>query len=123
MRVEDFVNASMEHFDGQDNKGKWDPKFVSKKRKEWILQATQEFPGVSKIIRAVEEIVPQNTIIYSDMTQFAYLAKEIWDMKKPNHWHHPYGFGTLGVFFSCTEGYIHHTLSWEVNTSGISHSG
>jgi acetolactate synthase-1/2/3 large subunit/5-guanidino-2-oxopentanoate decarboxylase len=96
MKVKDFVNASIEHFDGQDSKGKWDPKFVSKKRKEWILQATQEFPGVSKVIHAVEEIIPQNTVIYSDMTQFAYLAKEIWDMKKPNHWHHPYGFGTLG---------------------------
>ena len=96
MKVEDFVNASIKHFDGQDGKGKWDPKFVSKKRKEWISQATQEFPGLSRIIRAVEEIVPQNTVIYSDMTQFAYLAKEIWDMKKPNHWHHPYGFGTLG---------------------------
>ena len=30
------------------------------------------------------------------MTQFAYVAKEIWDMPKPAHWHHPLGFGTLG---------------------------
>jgi acetolactate synthase-1/2/3 large subunit/5-guanidino-2-oxopentanoate decarboxylase len=30
------------------------------------------------------------------MTQFAYVAKEVWDMDRPGHWHHPYGFGTLG---------------------------
>jgi 5-guanidino-2-oxopentanoate decarboxylase len=35
-------------------------------------------------------------MIYSDMTQLAYTAKEVWDMDRPGHWHHPYGFGTLG---------------------------
>jgi acetolactate synthase-1/2/3 large subunit/5-guanidino-2-oxopentanoate decarboxylase len=35
-------------------------------------------------------------MIYSDMTQFAYASKEVWDMDRPGHWHHPYGFGTLG---------------------------
>ena len=30
------------------------------------------------------------------MTQFAYVAKEIWDMPAPGQWHHPCGFGTLG---------------------------
>ena len=35
-------------------------------------------------------------MIYSDMTTFAYAAKEIWDMPRPGHWHHPTGFGTLG---------------------------
>ena len=35
-------------------------------------------------------------MIYSDMTQFAYLAKELWDMPRAAHWHHPSGFGTLG---------------------------
>jgi len=35
-------------------------------------------------------------MIYSDMTQFAYAAKECWDMPHAGHWHHPSGFGTLG---------------------------
>ena len=30
------------------------------------------------------------------MTQYAYVAKEVWDMDRPRRWHHPYGFGTLG---------------------------
>jgi acetolactate synthase-1/2/3 large subunit/5-guanidino-2-oxopentanoate decarboxylase len=35
-------------------------------------------------------------MIYSDMTQFAYAAEEIWPMTRPRRWHHPFGFGTLG---------------------------
>ena len=35
-------------------------------------------------------------MVYSDMTQFAYAALEVWDMPRPGHWHHPFGFGTLG---------------------------
>ena len=96
MKVADFVEASLKHFNERDSKPTWDAKFISQKRKEWISQAKREFPGVAKVVKAVEEIVPHETVIYSDMTQFAYLAKEIWDMEKPNHWHHPYGFGTLG---------------------------
>ncbi|MDT2040692.1 MAG: thiamine pyrophosphate-dependent enzyme, partial [Planktomarina sp.] len=38
----------------------------------------------------------ENTMIYSDMTQLAYVAKEVWPMTRPGHWHHPSGFGTLG---------------------------
>ena len=40
--------------------------------------------------------MPEDALIYSDMTQFAYLAKEVWDMPLPSKWHHPFGFGTLG---------------------------
>ena len=35
-------------------------------------------------------------MIYSDMTQLAYAAVEVWDMEIAGHWHHPSGFGTLG---------------------------
>ena len=40
--------------------------------------------------------MPKEATIHFDMTQFAYLAKEIWDMPRPGHWHHPFGFRTLG---------------------------
>ena len=35
-------------------------------------------------------------MIFSDMTQFAYVSLEAYPMARPNHWHHPSGFGTLG---------------------------
>ncbi|MGJ8616259.1 MAG: thiamine pyrophosphate-binding protein [Sulfitobacter sp.] len=54
------------------------------------------YPGIAKVCDALREAVPSDTMIYSDMTQIAYMAKVIWDMDRPGHWHHPCGFGTLG---------------------------
>jgi len=34
--------------------------------------------------------------VFSDMTQFAYVATEVVAMPAPGLWHHPFGFGTLG---------------------------
>lgn len=48
------------------------------------------------MIEAVRAALPAETMIFSDMTGFAYAAKEIWQMDRPGHWHHPNGFGTLG---------------------------
>src|SRR6056297_169342 len=41
-------------------------------------------------------IMPEDMMVFSDMTQFAYTGKEVWDLPRPGHWHHPTGFGTLG---------------------------
>lgn len=53
-------------------------------------------PGIVPVCDALRTVLPPDTMIYSDMTQFAYTAKEVWDMDRPGYWHHPYGFGTLG---------------------------
>ena len=55
-----------------------------------------ERPGIVPICDALREALPKDTAIYSDMTQFAYAAKEVWPMAAPSLWHHPNGFGTLG---------------------------
>jgi 5-guanidino-2-oxopentanoate decarboxylase len=44
----------------------------------------------------MQAVLPDDTMFYSDMTQFAYVAKETYQMPRPDHWHHPFGFGTLG---------------------------
>ena len=59
-------------------------------------QIALERPSILPVADALREALPPETMIYSDMTQFAYAAKEIWTMDRPGHWHHPYGFGTLG---------------------------
>jgi acetolactate synthase-1/2/3 large subunit/5-guanidino-2-oxopentanoate decarboxylase len=53
-------------------------------------------PGIVPICDALRDVLPDDTMYYTDMTQFAYVAKEVWDMPRPGHWHHPTGFGTLG---------------------------
>lgn len=75
---------------------KWQASAVTKARATWRAEVDAERPGIIQICDALKTALPESTMIYSDMTQFAYVAKEVWEMDQPNHWHHPYGFGTLG---------------------------
>ncbi|MEO1363042.1 MAG: thiamine pyrophosphate-dependent enzyme, partial [Pseudomonadota bacterium] len=75
---------------------KWRPAEVAATRARWREQVQAERPGIVDVADAVRAATPKDAMIYSDMTQFAYAAKEIWPMTHPHHWHHPTGFGTLG---------------------------
>ncbi|WP_298921200.1 thiamine pyrophosphate-binding protein [uncultured Roseobacter sp.] len=83
---------------GQTGEGnaRWSANDVAGLRARWRDETDAERPGIVPICDALRDVVPADTMIYSDMTQFAYVAKEVWDMDRPGHWHHPYGFGTLG---------------------------
>ncbi|MEM9434995.1 MAG: 5-guanidino-2-oxopentanoate decarboxylase [Pseudomonadota bacterium] len=74
----------------------WSRDEVDAAKSRWRAQGDAERPGILPLIDALHETLPRETMIYSDMTQFAYLAKEVYPMDRPGHWHHPYGFGTLG---------------------------
>ena len=75
---------------------KWNPTEIAKKRALWRSEVEAERPGIVQVCDALKDALPKGTMIYSDMTQIAYAAKEVWDMEHPGHWHHPTGFGTLG---------------------------
>ena len=74
----------------------WTASEVAKTRARWRAEIDAERPGILPVADALKAAVPTNTMFYSDMTQFAYAAKEVYPMDRPGHWHHPYGFGTLG---------------------------
>ncbi|MEM1003988.1 MAG: thiamine pyrophosphate-binding protein [Pseudomonadota bacterium] len=74
----------------------WTSDEVAETRARWRAEIDAERPGIGPVADALRAAIPADTMIYSDMTQFAYVAKEIWDMAYPYHWHHPTGFGTLG---------------------------
>ncbi|WP_299146235.1 thiamine pyrophosphate-binding protein [uncultured Tateyamaria sp.] len=74
----------------------WSADLVAGFRSRWRAEVNAERPGIVPVCDALRDCLPQRTMIYSDMTQFAYTAKEVWDMDRPGHWHHPTGFGTLG---------------------------
>ena len=75
----------------------WTRREVTKARKRWRAQIDSERPGLLPVIDALQEAVSENTVIYSDMTQLAYAALEVWqENHAPGGWHHPTGFGTLG---------------------------
>lgn len=74
----------------------WNASDVTKAKEAWRVETDMERPGIAAICDVIRAAVPGDTMIYSDMTQFAYVAKEVWPMTRPGHWHHPTGFGTLG---------------------------
>lgn len=74
----------------------WTAAEVTAARARWRAEVDSDRPGIVPVCDALHAALPAETMIYSDMTQFAYAAKEVWPMDRPGHWHHPFGFGTLG---------------------------
>jgi acetolactate synthase-1/2/3 large subunit/5-guanidino-2-oxopentanoate decarboxylase len=81
---------------GHERRSDWSAEEVARARIRWAGEVDAERPGIVPICAALRAALPEDTMIYSDMTQFAYVAKEVWPMSRPGLWHHPYGFGTLG---------------------------
>lgn len=69
---------------------------VARQIAAWRTEIVAERPGILPVVEALRAALPDDTMVYSDMTQFAYAAKELWPMARAGHWHHPSGFGTLG---------------------------
>ena len=74
----------------------WTPKAVAAARARWRAEIEAERPGILPVVDLLREELPHDTIFYSDMTQFAYAAKEVFALDGPGLWFHPSGFGTLG---------------------------
>lgn len=91
----DTLASLSTRLDGTPNSG-WSADIVEGYRTRWRAEIDAERPGIVPVCDALRDCLPDGTMIYSDMTQFAYTAKEVWDMDRPGHWHHPTGFGTLG---------------------------
>ncbi|MEE9427750.1 MAG: 5-guanidino-2-oxopentanoate decarboxylase [Paracoccaceae bacterium] len=75
---------------------KWNAKEIAQTKAAFRAEADSERPGIAPYVDALQRVLPSDCMFYSDMTQFAYVAKELYAMEKPGHWHHPFGFGTLG---------------------------
>ena len=80
---------------GRDQAG-WTAQEVASATAQWRAESDAERPGIAVIGDALKDALPPETLIYSDMTQFAYVCKDTYPMDRPGHWHHPFGFGTLG---------------------------
>ncbi len=75
---------------------KWDAQEVARARAAFQAETDAERPGIAPYAHALRAALPDDAQIFSDMTQFAYVAKEIVAQPGPGLWHHPFGFGTLG---------------------------
>ena len=75
---------------------KWDAVRAAATRAAFRAAADAARPGILPFVDALHDALPEDALIYSDMTQFAYAAKEVYPLERPGLWHHPFGFGTLG---------------------------
>ena len=91
-----FFDRLLEMLEGHKANTGWTAQSVAATRQTWRAEVAADRPGLLPVIDALHDCLPELTVIYSDMTQFAYAAKEVWPMDRPGQWHHPTGFGTLG---------------------------
>ena len=91
-----FFELVGEALEGFQREPGWTVGEVRDAKERMRASCEAERPDVPEAARAFREALPEGAIVYSDMTQFAYAAKEILDIDPPSRWHHPYGFGTLG---------------------------
>ena len=91
----EFVAAILEILPAATGQG-WTMEEVAAARIKFRAATEAERPGIADIADAVMAALPAEVMVFSDMTQFAYVAKETVDMPAPGLWHHPFGFGTLG---------------------------
>lgn len=89
---DDLLAALAEHHPAAN----WSQEEVSRARTTFRASTEAERPGIVPIVAAMAEVLPAETRFFSDMTQFAYVAKEVYPLSLPSRWHHPTGFGTLG---------------------------
>jgi 5-guanidino-2-oxopentanoate decarboxylase len=94
--ADEFITVLTKQTSGFEPATGWSQAEVSAARARWRAETDATRPGIVPICEAMKAILPADTMYFSDMTQFAYVAKEVVPMDRPGHWHHPYGFGTLG---------------------------
>ncbi|MCX7890358.1 MAG: 5-guanidino-2-oxopentanoate decarboxylase [Rhodobacteraceae bacterium] len=76
--------------------GLWTEAELREARQRWRATVDADRPGVLPAVEALWAALPPGTTVYSDMTQFAYVANMVCTPASPGLWHHPCGFGTLG---------------------------
>ncbi|WP_299352084.1 5-guanidino-2-oxopentanoate decarboxylase [uncultured Shimia sp.] len=90
-----FLQELMQHLP-EAAPAKWKAEDILAAKTRFRAETDTDRPGIADICDALADVMPEDAMIFSDMTQIAYVAKEVWDMPRPGHWHHPSGFGTLG---------------------------
>ena len=68
MRAEAFVPALLSQLQGHKAQTVWRAQEIQTQRRAWQRQVDLERPGILPICRALQAALPQDTMIFSDMT-------------------------------------------------------
>ena len=91
-----FLAALAAELEGEKLATGWTEAEAADARRRFRASCDADRPGIARIAEALTASLPDDAIVFSDMTQFAYVAKEVAPARNVGGWHHPYGFGTLG---------------------------
>lgn len=80
---------------GNDDGG-WDEQMVRAARDAFRASADAARPGIARAADVLVNAMGKGALVFSDMTQFAYVGRETALLDSPGRWHHPSGFGALG---------------------------
>jgi 5-guanidino-2-oxopentanoate decarboxylase len=67
-------------------------------------QLQPAWPTALAALRAMRAALPADALVFTDMTQIAYLGCYAFPVEHPGRWFHPSGFGTLGYAFPAALG-------------------
>ncbi len=90
--LSDLAGQLPQYAPGKD----WDAGKVAAVRARLRASADAERPGISSAAAAVIDVLGEDGMVFSDMTQFAYVGMETCGIAGAGAWCHPSGFGTLG---------------------------
>ena len=91
-----FAVAMLAEMQGHTEETAWRAEDCARSQVQFRASTEAVRPQIARFGDAMRRALPDDALIYSDMTQIAYVTKETVPMDAPGLWHHPFGFGTLG---------------------------
>jgi len=69
---------------------------VAELRRDLMAALSPRDAAFKRILDRVSESLPDDGMVFTDMTQIAYFGNRFYPAERPGTWFHPVGFGTLG---------------------------
>ena len=69
---------------------------VAELRRRMLADLSPRETTFKRILDRVSESLPDDAMVFTDMTQIAYFGNRFYPAERPGTWFHPVGFGTLG---------------------------
>jgi 5-guanidino-2-oxopentanoate decarboxylase len=65
-------------------------------RSRIVEQFNDPTQACARVLQAIRDALPDDAMVFTDMTQVAYLGNYTYPVDRPGTWFHPSGYGTLG---------------------------
>jgi thiamine pyrophosphate-dependent acetolactate synthase large subunit-like protein len=81
---------------GETSPAKETAERVAELRRGMLAALSPRDAAFKRILERVSACLPDDAMVFTDMTQIAYFGNRFYPAERPGTWFHPVGFGTLG---------------------------